>query len=118
MVQPEQVRPVAESPEARAEHLDAKNYDADETLSDTSSAHLDGELDIPTRYRVAAFLLVVLFSTGSNYAEGVISPLKTRLRKELKITNAQFGALASATAIVNSVLPIIGGIGMDYWGAT
>lgn len=65
----------------------AKHFHHDETLSDTSSAHLDGELDIPTRYRVGAFLLVVLFSTGSNYAEGVISPLKTRLRKELKITS-------------------------------
>ncbi|WOO82110.1 Major facilitator superfamily domain-containing protein 1 [Vanrija pseudolonga] len=74
--------------------------------------------DIPWRLRIIAFLLIVFFNTGASYADNVLGPLKTRIRKELKITNAQFGAVASANALVNSILPIIGGIGMDYWGAT
>ncbi|KAL1412618.1 hypothetical protein Q8F55_000365 [Vanrija albida] len=74
--------------------------------------------DIPWRLRIIAFLLIVFFNTGASYADNVLGPLKTRIRQELKITNAQFGAVASANALVNSILPIIGGIGMDYWGAT
>lgn len=43
---------------------------------------------IPQRYRICAFLMIILFSTGSSYAENVITPLKTRILKELKITSA------------------------------
>lgn len=73
---------------------------------------------IPFKYRAIAFSMIIFFATGSSYADGVLSPLKSTLRKELKITNAQYGAITSAANLINTVLPIIGGIGMDYWGAT
>lgn len=31
-------------------------------------------------------------------------------------TTRQYGALDSATSLVNTVLPIIGGYGLDYYG--
>lgn len=73
---------------------------------------------IPWRYRLIAFWLIIFFATGSSYAQLILSPLKSTVRKELKITNAQYGALASADNLINTILPLIGGIGMDYWGAT
>jgi hypothetical protein len=73
---------------------------------------------IPMRYRLMSFWMILFFATGSSYAESTLSPLKSTLRKELKITNAQYGAIASASSLVNTILPIIGGIGMDHWGAT
>ncbi|WVR07938.1 hypothetical protein IAU60_004981 [Kwoniella sp. DSM 27419] len=74
--------------------------------------------EIPWRYKALAFSMIIFFSTGSSFLDGVASPLKSTFRKELKITNAQYGAVASASNLVNTILPIIGGIGMDYWGAT
>ena len=73
---------------------------------------------IPLRYRLIAFAMILMFSTGSSYAEAVLSPLKSTLRKELHINNAQYGTVASADNLINAILPIIGGIGIDYWGAT
>lgn len=73
---------------------------------------------IPWRYRLMSFWMILFFATGSSYAESTLSPLKSTLRKELKISNAQYGAIASASSLVNTILPIIGGIGMDHWGAT
>ena len=32
--------------------------------------------------------------------------------------DAQYGAISSASSLVNTVLPVIGGIGIDYWGST
>lgn len=73
---------------------------------------------IPLRYRLATFAMILFFATGSSYAEATLSPLKSTLVKKLKINNAQYGAIASASSLVNTILPIIGGIGMDHWGAT
>jgi len=73
---------------------------------------------IPLRYRLAVFFMILVFATGSSYAEATLSPLKSTLVKKLKINNAQYGAIASASSLVNTILPIIGGIGMDHWGAT
>ncbi|GFZ49838.1 hypothetical protein JCM24511_07241 [Saitozyma sp. JCM 24511] len=76
------------------------------------------QAQIPLRYRLLAFSMIIFFSTGSSYYENVLSPLKSTLLKELKINNAQYGAVSSASNLINTILPIIGGIGMDYWGAT
>ncbi|WOO80282.1 Major facilitator superfamily domain-containing protein 1 [Vanrija pseudolonga] len=72
--------------------------------------------EIPTRVRVTAVCLIILFFTGVQFAESVILPLKTLLKKELKINNAQYGVVSSASSVVNTVLPIIGGGLMDRWG--
>jgi hypothetical protein len=38
--------------------------------------------------------------------------------KLICLSDAQYGAVSSASNLINTILPIIGGIGMDYWGAT
>lgn len=45
-----------------------------------------------------------------------MGPLKSTLRKELGISNTQFGVISAADAIVNSIWPIIGGICLDWFG--
>ncbi|KAK8849827.1 hypothetical protein IAR55_005163 [Kwoniella newhampshirensis] len=75
-------------------------------------------VEIPLRYKIMAFSMIIFFSTGSVIMQDVSTPLKSTFRKELGITNAQYGTVSSATSLVNTVLPIIGGIGMDRWGAT
>jgi hypothetical protein len=45
------------------------------------------QAQIPLRYRLLAFSMIILFSTGSSYYENVLSPLKSTLLKELKINS-------------------------------
>ncbi|OCF54367.1 hypothetical protein L486_08281 [Kwoniella mangroviensis CBS 10435] len=73
---------------------------------------------IPLKYRLIAFSMVVFFNTSSSFSESTLSPLKSTFREQLKVTNAQYGAISSASSLVNTILPVIGGLGIDYWGAT
>lgn len=88
---------------------------------------------IPWRYKLTAFAFIVLWGTGSTLAEHTLGPLKSTIVRELKVTSgclgftlldgaelldAQFGAISSSSSFINSVLPILGGIGMDYFGAS
>ncbi|KAJ7130411.1 major facilitator superfamily domain-containing protein [Mycena epipterygia] len=57
-----------------------------------------------------------MFTLGSNWATAALSPLKSTLKKDLHINNAQYGIIASANALVNTVLPVIGGIAIDWFG--
>ncbi|KAM0789544.1 hypothetical protein ACM66B_000358 [Microbotryomycetes sp. NB124-2] len=71
---------------------------------------------MPWRYKWLALLVIVLLPIGNTWADSSMSPLKATLRRELKITNTQYGVIDSASNIVNSVWPIIGGMALDWWG--
>ncbi|CAG9975835.1 unnamed protein product [Clonostachys byssicola] len=72
--------------------------------------------DFPWTWKTVALCCGVALSFGSSFAENILGPLKSTLIKELDINNAQYGAISSATSLVNTVLPIIGGYGLDYYG--
>ncbi|KAJ7687402.1 major facilitator superfamily domain-containing protein [Mycena rosella] len=72
--------------------------------------------DFPLKWKIYALSLALLLPVGSSFSENTLGPLKPTLVRELKITNAQYGAIASATGLVNSILPIFGGFLMDYVG--
>ncbi|WWD19427.1 hypothetical protein CI109_103887 [Kwoniella shandongensis] len=74
----------------------------DDELHQTDVTSVD-KRDIPLRYRLLAMSMILFFATGSSYAEGTL--------------NAQYGTISSASSLVNTILPIIGGVGIDYWGA-
>ncbi|KAJ7236620.1 major facilitator superfamily domain-containing protein [Mycena rebaudengoi] len=84
-----------------------------EAVSETSSLEI---VNYPWRVKGPAFLCVLMFTTGSNWATAALSPLKSTLKNELKINNAQYGVIASANSLVNTVLPVIGGIAIDWFG--
>lgn len=107
------------------------DLDEKDTKEESTAEPPVGPSVIPMKYSLLAFSMIVFFATGSSFAEGTLGPLKSTLRKELKISSechpnkpvltlldAQYGAIASASSLVNTILPIIGGIGMDHWGAT
>ncbi|ORY67943.1 major facilitator superfamily domain-containing protein [Leucosporidium creatinivorum] len=101
-----------------------KSLDGD--LSKTSSAEAV-ELDrnaavlarrnIPWAVKGWAFFLVITFNLASYWFSSSLGPLKTTLKAELGIDNAQYGVLSSANKLVNTVMPLISGIAMDYYGA-
>jgi MFS family permease len=53
---------------------------------------------------------------GSHYSAHVLGALKITLKKELDISNAQYGILQSAVSLVNTVLPILAGFFIDMFG--
>ncbi|KAH8924286.1 MFS general substrate transporter [Atractiella rhizophila] len=74
------------------------------------------EKDFPWSWKIIALVLGLLLSAGSSFSENTLGPLKKTLLKELAIDNAKYGALSSATSLINSILPIFGGFTMDYYG--
>ncbi|KAF7343316.1 MFS transporter [Mycena venus] len=84
-----------------------------EAVSETSSLEI---VNYPWCVKGPALLCVLMFTIGSNWATAALSPLKSTLKKELKINNAQYGVIASANSLVNTVLPVIGGIAIDWFG--
>lgn len=73
-------------------------------------------LVIPWSYKWIALLCVITLPIGHTWTGSALGPLKNTLRNELGITNTQFGVLSSADAFVNTVLPIVGGLILDWWG--
>ena len=57
---------------------------------DGSTEHestIKGVIDIPWKYRIIAFCLILVWGTGASFADVTIGPLKSKLRKELKINS-------------------------------
>ncbi|ESK92084.1 mfs transporter [Moniliophthora roreri MCA 2997] len=73
--------------------------------------------DYPWKYKGPALFCVLFFSLGSNWAVGALSPLKSTLKQELDINNAQYGVIVSANQLVNTVVPVVSGMAIDYYGA-
>ncbi|KAL2670216.1 hypothetical protein Neosp_014683 [[Neocosmospora] mangrovei] len=72
--------------------------------------------EFPLSWKITALVCGLMLSWGSSFSENTLGPLKKTLIKELDITNAQYGAISSATSLVNSILPILGGYGLDHYG--
>ena len=49
---------------------------------------IDGVIDIPWKYRIPAFCLILVWGTGASFADITIGPLKSTLIRELKINSA------------------------------
>src|SRR5689334_4634582 len=84
------------------------NDNIDETRnikSDSSSFEL---AKTPWRYKAAVLLCCLFMSMGSHYANNTLSSLKSTLKKDLSITNTQFGALTSTVFLINTIMPFIG----------
>lgn len=102
---------------------------------DAQKQHEDRRAHIPWRYKLIAASMILLFAFGSSFSESTFGPLKSTLVEELSITStspafvgpgnrhtltkplridAQYGAISSASSLVNTILPIVGGIYMDH----
>lgn len=73
--------------------------------------------DTPLHLRLIALSMILFITTGAAFAESTLGPLKSTFVRELKINNAQFASISTASNLVNTVLPLIGGTVMDYYGS-
>ncbi|KAH8658312.1 major facilitator superfamily domain-containing protein [Xylariales sp. PMI_506] len=76
----------------------------------------DQPKDFPFLWKATALICGIALSWGSSFSENTLGPLKATLLSELDIDNSQYGAIDSASSLVNTILPIIGGYGLDYYG--
>ncbi|KAI3604379.1 mfs transporter [Moniliophthora roreri] len=92
------------------------NADEKTSISEPGLQQRSLVAEYPWRYKVPALICVLFFTLGSNWASSALSPLKSTLKEELAINNAQYGVIASANSLVNTILPIISGMAIDYYG--
>ncbi|CAG8716198.1 3252_t:CDS:2, partial [Funneliformis caledonium] len=72
----------------------------------------------PWKYKVIALLCVLSLAVGSHYAGHTLGALKSTIKKELDISNSQYGVIQSSVSLVNTVLPILGGVFIDTFGTS
>ncbi|KAI7893521.1 major facilitator superfamily domain-containing protein [Mucor mucedo] len=68
------------------------------------------------KYKLIALACALFLAVGSHFAAHTLGAMKNTIKKEFDITNSQYGVIQSSVAIVNTVLPVIGGIFIDAFG--
>ncbi|KAI8054220.1 major facilitator superfamily domain-containing protein [Syncephalis plumigaleata] len=70
----------------------------------------------PLKYQLVALLCALFLSSGSHFANQAFSASKTSMKVNLDISNANYGVLQSSVSLVNTFIPLFGGIFMDRFG--
>ncbi|KAI9144469.1 major facilitator superfamily domain-containing protein [Paraphysoderma sedebokerense] len=91
------------------------DIDSDKESEDISS-HISSLEHAPVRWKLFALFCTLLLSIGSHYSAHVLSSLKSTLKEELNISNAQYGVLQSGVSLVNTIIPVLGGRIIDIFG--
>ncbi|KAI9487306.1 MAG: major facilitator superfamily domain-containing protein [Benjaminiella poitrasii] len=102
------------------------NSATDKLLSKTISTNLQLTIDSddptcqlsnqPWKYKIIALLCAMFLAMGSHFAAHTLGAMKSTIKKEFNISNSQYGIIQSSVSIVNTVLPLIGGIFIDAFG--
>ncbi|KAI7900488.1 major facilitator superfamily domain-containing protein [Cokeromyces recurvatus] len=58
----------------------------------------------------------MFLAMGSHFAAHTLGAMKSTIKKEFGISNSQYGLIQSSVSIVNTILPLIGGIFIDAFG--
>lgn len=53
---------------------------------------------------------------GSHFAAHTLGAMKNIIKEEFGITNSEYGVLQSSVSIVNTILPVFGGVFLDAFG--
>ncbi|CDS07839.1 hypothetical protein LRAMOSA01788 [Lichtheimia ramosa] len=70
----------------------------------------------PRKYKAVALLRAVFLAVGSHFAAHTLGAMKNIIKEDFGISNSQYGAIQSSVSIVNTVLPVFGGIVLDSFG--
>ncbi|RIB29423.1 major facilitator superfamily domain-containing protein [Gigaspora rosea] len=79
---------------------------------------IEEELNRPWKYKVFALVCTLFLSIGSHFAAHTLGALKSIVKDELGITNSQYGIIQSSVSLVNTILPILGGVFIDTFGTS
>lgn len=86
---------------------------ADDTASISSS---EGKPQPPWQWKLMAVILLTLIRFGGAWGTGIISPMKSTLKKQLKIDNTEYALLDASDSFIKTVLILITGYVTDRYG--
>ncbi|KAJ3362824.1 Major facilitator super domain-containing protein 1 [Allomyces javanicus] len=92
--------------------------DDQERLTDLQRCAQQQRENAPLAWKLFAFGCTLLLGFGSHYSAHVLSALKSTLKADLGINNAQYGVLQAAVSLVNTIVPAIGGRFIDVFGVS
>ncbi|KAI8393844.1 major facilitator superfamily domain-containing protein [Radiomyces spectabilis] len=81
--------------------------------TDDDYCHLADE---PWEYKAVALSCALFLAVGSHFAAHTLGATKNILKKEFDISNSQYGVIQSSVSVVNTILPVLGGIFIDAFG--
>ncbi|GAA5866071.1 hypothetical protein JCM1840_003400 [Sporobolomyces johnsonii] len=104
----------------RSDDIDEKLSSSEKAQQDVDSAD-DSSVDIGIpehawRIKGPAIFFALFLTLGSNFASSSISPLKSTIKKQLGVDNTQYAVIDTADSLINTILPIISGVAIDYYG--
>ncbi|PVU96867.1 hypothetical protein BB559_002238 [Furculomyces boomerangus] len=67
--------------------------------------------------RYIVLVICCLLSFGSHFSGTSLGSLKNILKKELKISNTQYGILQASNELLNTFMPLVSGIVFDIYGS-
>lgn len=94
------------------------NDDETDTKKPQYGSVPNNETSSNIRFQVAAILCTMLLSFGSHYAALTLGALKNTIKEKMGIDNTQYGLVQSSVALVNTILPLLGGVFVDWFGTT
>ncbi|KNE68061.1 hypothetical protein AMAG_13234 [Allomyces macrogynus ATCC 38327] len=94
------------------------SQDDQERLTDLQRCAQQQRENAPLAWKLFAFGCTLLLGFGSHYSAHVLSALKSTLKADLGINNAQYGVLQAAVSLVNTIVPAIGGRFIDVFGVS
>ncbi|ORY96589.1 major facilitator superfamily domain-containing protein [Syncephalastrum racemosum] len=106
-------KPLLPSTEAISSSLASGDDDQDDLAI---AAEKNPLVDLPWTYKSVALACAIFLAVGSHFAAHTLGAMKYTIKKEFGITNVQYGVLQSSVSIVNTVLPVLGGIFLDAFG--
>ena len=73
------------------------------------------------RLKLPILFCTLFITLGATYGQNSLSPLKTYIKRNtyddgVPINNARYGVISAASTLVNTILPIIAGVVIDYYG--
>ncbi|CAN9406159.1 unnamed protein product [Alternaria alternata] len=122
----------ARSPSERRHDISADNGGREPSVSEkkagdvvvASSEASTGERDgsdrssaIPLKMKLIAILLVTATGFGSHWSSGVTGAMKSTVKKELHINNAQYSVLEASEDFMKTALILVSGLVTDRIGA-
>ncbi|CAJ2503874.1 Uu.00g112680.m01.CDS01 [Anthostomella pinea] len=88
----------------------------DGRLSLESSPSRQQHQRLPTKLRVLSIVIITAIGFGGHWSTGVTGAMKSTLKKELHINNAQFSVLEASEDFVITVLIVVTGMVTDHFG--
>lgn len=77
----------------------------------------------PWRYKVPVLLCILFVTLGATYTTDILPPLKSCIMQNtssngVQTNRARYGVITASSTLVNTILPLIAGIVIDYYGVS